>query len=170
MCFIKEVRTGWASYLLPDLKSSLAPGFFFGAIGTQTPHVASHCSLHEHEQSSGHEFLSGLPMVPSQDLYFTCLTPLLWVPLPPQLYLERAPSSGTLRGLPESSGSALVSPSQVFSLTITSANTALLPLGQSRRRQAQSQRGVDSQMSVAQKKPVLGLVFTILVCFYPSGR
>lgn len=166
MCFMKEVRTGWASYLLPDLKSSLAPGFFFGAIGTQT----SHCSLHEHEQNSGHEFLSGLPTIPSQDLYFTCLTPLLWVPLPPQLYLERAPSSGTLRGLPESSGSALASPSQVFSLTLTSANTALLPLGQSRRRQAQPHRGVNSQMSVAHKKTVLGLVFTILVCFYPSGR
>lgn len=149
---MKEVRTGLASYLLPDLKSNLAPGFFFGAIGTQIPHVAFHCSLHEHEQSSGHEFLPSLLMIPSQDLSLICLTPLFWVPLPPQLYLERVPSSGTLRGLPESSGSGLASPSQVFSLTLTSANRALPPLGQSQRRQAQPHGGVDSQMSVAQKK------------------
>ena len=150
------------SYLLPDLKSTLTPSLFLGATGTQIPHVDSHCSLHEHEQSSGHGFWPGLPMIPPQDLYFTCLTPLLWLLSPPQLYLEGAPSSGTPRGLPESSVSGLASPSQVFSLTLTSTNTALPPLGQSQMRQAQPHGGVDSQMSVA----LLGLVFAILVCFY----
>lgn len=64
MCFGKEVRTGWASYLLPDVKSTLTPGLLFRAIGTQIPHVASHCSLREREQPSGHGFLPGLPVIP----------------------------------------------------------------------------------------------------------
>lgn len=64
------------------MMSALTPGLFSEATETQVCHVATHCSLSEHEEPRWPWVLSWF-FHQSISFRFTCLTPLLWRTLPP---------------------------------------------------------------------------------------